>query len=78
MKTDRNGMVVKQIGMGYHHSDLCFHDGIRGDNRYLLVSYLSGAPFPPELLPLNVDRVANASMVPAGNGPRPKSSPQYK
>ena len=27
-------------------------------HRYLLVSYLSGAPFPPELLPLDVDRVA--------------------
>lgn len=31
---------------------------IHRDDRYLLVSYLSGAPFPPELLPLDVDRVA--------------------
>lgn len=31
-------MVVKQISMGYHHSDLCFHDGIRGDEHYQLVS----------------------------------------
>ena len=31
---------------------------IHSDDRYLLVSYLSGAPFPPELLPLDVDRVA--------------------
>ncbi len=30
---------------------------IHGDDRYLLVSYLRGAPFPPELLPLDVDRI---------------------